>query len=160
MLHVLIILFKINNSILLGILCFMINFLTPVCNWLLTWIHYVHFYLNLVTFQEFSRFPFPRLPVVLTYWAYSCRLQLCQLCMTVTIWCLYTVRLHSICLYWMLQSSSTQLKFWVQLLLPLNLFNWSVVMRVIRVYLLYQSLRIGVQIFMFADVVMQWIVKQ
>ena len=75
MLHVLIILFKINNSILLGILCFMINFLTPVCNWLLTWIHYVHFYLNLVTFQEFSRFPVPRLPVVLTYRAYSCRLQ-------------------------------------------------------------------------------------
>ena len=58
------------------------------------------------------------------------------------------------------ESSSTQLKFWVQLLLPLNLFNRSVVMRVIRMYLLYQSLRIGIQIFMFADVVMQWIVKQ
>ena len=57
-------------------------------------------------------------------------------------------------------SSSTQLKFWVQLLLPLNLFNRCVVMQVVRVYLLYQSLRIGVQIFMFADVVMQWIVKQ
>ena len=33
-------------------------------------------------------------------------------------------------------------------------------MRVVRMYLLYQSLRIGVQIFMFADVEMQWIVKQ
>ena len=164
MLHDLIILFKISNSLLLSILCFMINFLTPVCNWLLTWIHYMHFYLNLVTFQEFSRFPFARLPVVLAYWAYSCRLQYVNY---VWRWRFDVFTCSScslICLYWMLKNSkasfSTQLKFWVQLLLPLNLFNRSVVMQVVRMYFLYQSLRIGVQIFMFADVVMQSIVKQ